>query len=66
MLAPPEWEDFSRRGGASLRWAGILRLRFFVLPARRRNAGFSCRAAHTPAVCPESRTQRRHAPHGGE
>ena len=48
MLAPPEREDFPRRSGASLRWVGVLRLRLFVLPARRRNAGFSCCAAHTP------------------
>ena len=39
MLAPPEREDFSRRGGASLRWFGVLHLRFFALPARRRNVG---------------------------
>ena len=39
MLAPPEREDFSRRGGVSLRWAGVLRLCFLVLPARRRNVG---------------------------
>ena len=48
MLAPPEREDFFRRGGTFLRWAGVLRLRFFMLPARRRNAGFSRCAAHTP------------------
>ena len=39
MLASPEREDFSRRGGVSLRWAGVLRLCFLVLPARRRNVG---------------------------
>ena len=39
MLAPPKREDFSRRGGVSLRWAGVLRLCFLVLPARRRNVG---------------------------
>ena len=64
MLAPPEREDFTRRSGASLRWFGVLRLRFFALSARRRNVGFFCRAAHTLAVGAESRTQRRHAPHG--
>ena len=48
MLAPPEREDFSRRGGASLRWVGALRLRFFALPPRWRNVGFSCCAVHTP------------------
>ena len=37
---------------------------FSALPARRRNVGFSCCAAHTLAVVAESRTQRRHAPHG--
>ena len=57
---------FSRCGGASLRWSGVLRLRFFTLPARWRNVGFSRCAAHTLAVGAESRTQRRHAPHGGE
>ena len=64
MLAPPEREDFSRRGGASLRWFGVLRLRFFALPARRRNVGFCTAAAHTLAGWAESRTQWRHAPHG--
>ena len=56
MLAPPEREDFSRRGGAFLRLAGVLRLRFFALSARRRNVGFFCRAAHTLAVWAEGRT----------
>ena len=42
----------------SLCWIAIL---FF---ARRCNVGFFCRAAHTLAVGAESRTQRRHAPHG--
>ena len=37
---------------------------FFTLPARWRNVGFSCRAAHALAVGAESRTQRRHAAHG--
>ena len=64
MLAPPEREDFSRCGGTFLRWFGVLRLRFFALPARRRNVGFYTAAAHTPAVGAKSRTQRRHAPHG--
>ena len=64
MLAPPEREDFSRRGGAFLRLAGVLRLRFFALSARRRNVGFFCRAAHTLAVGAKNRTQRQHAPHG--
>ena len=32
MLAPPEREDFPRRGGAFLRWAGILCLRFLRCP----------------------------------
>ena len=36
------------------------------LLAHWRNVGFFCRAAHTLAVGAESRTQRRHAPHGGE
>ena len=39
-------------------------LRFCVFCARWRNVGFFCRAAHTLAVGAESRTQRRHAPHG--
>ena len=47
MLAPPEREDFSRRGGASLRWVGVLYPHFSALPARRCNVGFFCRAAHT-------------------
>ena len=36
----------------------------FVFCARRCNVGFSCCAAHTLAVGAESRTQRRHTPHG--
>ena len=32
MLAPPEREDFSRRGGASLRWTAVLHLRFLRCP----------------------------------
>ena len=64
MLAPPEWEDFFRRGGDSLCWVGVLRLRFFALPARRRNVGFSHCAAYTLAAEAENRTQRQHAPHG--
>ena len=64
MLAPPEREDFSRRGGASLRWTGVLRLCFLALPAHRCNVGFFGCAAHTPAAGAQSRTQRRHAPHG--
>ena len=47
---------------AGLFW--VSNLRFPALPARRRNVGFFCRAAHTLAVGAESRTQRRHAPHG--
>ena len=46
--------------------AGILcalNPRFSALPARRRNVGFFCRAAHTLAVGAKNRTQRRHAPH---
>ena len=46
MLAPPEWEDFSRRGGAFLRWVGVLYPHFSALPARRRNVGFCTAAAH--------------------
>ena len=42
------------------RFAG---LRFCIFCTRRRNVGFSCRAAHA-AVGAESRTQRQHAPHG--
>ena len=37
---------------------------FVFFYARRCNVGFFCRAAHTLAVGAESRTQRRHAPHG--
>ena len=44
----PEREDFPRRSGDSLRWTGVLHLYFPALPARRRNVGFSCCAAHTP------------------
>ena len=62
----PNGRIFPRCGGTFLHWAGVLRLCFFTLPARRRNVGFSHCAAHTLAVGAESRTQRRHAPHGGE
>ena len=41
-------------------------LRFCIFCARWRNVGFSRCTAHTLAACPERRTQRRHAPHGGE
>ena len=64
MLAPPEREDFPRRGGASLCWVGVLYPHFSALPARRCNVGFCTASAHTLAVGAESRTQRRHAPHG--
>ena len=42
-----EWTRPAACGGASLRWFGVLRLRFFALSARRRNAGFCCTIAHT-------------------
>ena len=60
----PTGRIFPRCGGASLRWFGVLRLRFFALPARWRNVGFCTAAAHTLAGWAKSRTQRRHAPHG--
>ena len=60
MLAPPEREDFSRRGGAFLCFEPA----FSALPARRRSVGFCTASAHTLATGAKSRTQRRHAPHG--
>ena len=39
-------------------------LRFCIFCARRCNVGFCAAAAHTPAAKAQSRTQRRHAPHG--
>ena len=39
-------------------------LRFCIFCTRRRNVGFFSCAAHTLAACSESRTQRRHVPHG--
>ena len=66
MLAPPEREDFPRRGGGFSALGCRIALAFFTLSARWRNVGFSRCAAHTLAVGAESRTQRRHAPHGGE
>ena len=51
-----------RRDFSALGWR--IAPAFFTLPARRRNVGFFCRAAHTLAVGAKSRTQRRHAPHG--
>ena len=53
----------SRTGGFSPLRRGFSAL-LLDLPARWRNVGFFCRAAHTLAVGAESRTQRRHAPHG--
>ena len=53
MLAPPEREDFPRRGGASLRWVGVLYPHFSALPARRRNVGFCTASAHTTRSLPE-------------
>ena len=48
MLAPPEREDFSRRGGAFLRLAGVLRLRFFRVVRTSAQRGLSLsRRAHT-------------------
>ena len=41
-------------------------LRFCIFCARWRNVGLYGTPARTLAACPESRTQRRHAPHGGE
>ena len=64
MLAPPEREDFPRRSGDSLRWTGVLHLYFPALPARRRNVGLYGTPARTLAAEAQSRTQRRHAPHG--
>ena len=64
MLAPPEREDFPRRGGGFSALGCRIALAFFTLPARWRNVGFSCRAAHALAVWAEGRTQRRHAAHG--
>ena len=53
-----------RRGFTALGWR--IAPAFFTLPARWRNVGFSCRAAHALAVGAEIRAQRRHAAHGGE
>ena len=39
-------------------------LRFCIFCTRWRNVGFCTASAHTLAVGAESRTQRRHAPHG--
>ena len=57
MLVLPLREDFPplRRG-----FSALLR----DLPARRRNVGLYGTPARTLAACSESRTQRRHAPHG--
>ena len=41
-------------------------LRFCIFCARRRNVGLCGTPAHTLAVWAKNRTQRRHAPHGGE
>ena len=46
MLAPPEREDFSRRGGASLCFEPA----FSALPARRRSVGFCTASAHTRSL----------------
>ena len=47
MLAPPEREDFSRRGGASLRWAGVLHLYFSRCPHVGATWGFAALLRHT-------------------
>ena len=60
MLAPPEREDFPRRGGASLRFEPVL-FRVARTSAQRGALRHSC--AHI-AGWAKSRTQRRHAPHG--
>ena len=66
MLAPPVREDFPRRGGGFSALGCCIAPAFFTLPARRRNMGLCGTPAHTLAGWAESRTQRRHAPHGGE
>ena len=50
-----------RRDFSALGWR--IAPAFFTLPARRRNVGFFCRAAHTLAGWAKSRTQRQHAAH---
>ena len=49
---------------AAARLLCALSLRFFALPARRRNVGLCGTPAYTFAVGAKNRTQRRHAPHG--
>ena len=53
----------SRTGGFSPLRRGFSAL-LRDLPARWRSVGFFGCAAHTPAAGAQSRTQRRHAPHG--
>ena len=61
MLAPPEREDFSRCGGVPLRFESAI---FRVDRTSVQRGLFLPRRTHTLAVGAESRTQRRHAPHG--
>ena len=66
-LAKCDAGSSSRTGGFFPLRRGLLcalNPRFSALPARRRNVGFFCRAAHALAVGAEIRAQRRHAAHG--
>ena len=51
LMTLPEREDFFRRGGTFLRWAGVLRLRFFCVarPSAQRGLLYRCRA-HTRSL----------------
>ena len=64
-LAPPQAAGLVHSAAPPLKIAiALLDCDFVFFYARRCNVGFFCRAAHTLAVGAESRTQRRHAPHG--
>ena len=62
-LLKSDWVRVATVDGKPAGLLCALSLRFFALPARRRNVGFFCRAAHTLAGWAKSRTQRQHAAH---
>ena len=64
-LAPPQAAGLVHSAAPPLKIAiALLDCDFVFFAHVWRSVGFFCRAAHTPAAGAQSRTQRRHAPHG--
>ena len=64
-LAPPQAAGLVHSAAPPLKIAiALLDCDFVFFCARWRNTGFFGYAAHTPAAGAQSRTRRRHAPHG--